>query len=145
MKPGLRNTLAALAGMFAAGLSIAAIQAVNGLLFPPPPGFDPSDPEQVAAMMEQIPLAALIIVELSYAVGSFLGGVVIAKLAASRRQLLAAVIGGLLTLAGFANLLALPHPLWFAILSTITYVPMALLGARLLEPPGAIDTRARQG
>jgi hypothetical protein len=50
---------------------------------------------------------------------------------ADRAIVLAAVVGGLLTLAGFANLAAIPHPLWFGVLSTLTYVPCALLGAAI--------------
>lgn len=43
-------------------------------------------------------------------------------------MLVASIVGAAFTLAGFANLASLPHPLWFAVLSTVTYVPAALAG-----------------
>jgi hypothetical protein len=46
-------------------------------------------------------------------------------------------VGALLTLAGFANLAAIPHPLWFGVLSTLTYVPCAVLGAAAAVRLGA--------
>ena len=123
-----RRIGAVVAGLLGSVVVIMAVQAVGTWLYPPP-GTDFNDPDAVAALMAQIPLGALLMVELSYIAGS-LGGGAIARLVtpegATRRAI---VVGGLLTLAGFANLAAIPHPLWFGVLSTVTYVPCALLGA----------------
>lgn len=123
-----RRIGAVVAGLFGSVILIMAVQAVNGWLYPPPPGTDLTDPEAVAALMAQMPLGALLMVELSYVVGSLGGGVIVRLVSADRPAVQAAVLGGLLTLFGFANLAAIPHPLWFGVLSTVTYVPCALLG-----------------
>ncbi len=124
-----RRIAAVVAGLLGSVVVIMAVQAVGTWLYPPPPGTDFTDPDAVAALMAQIPLGALLMVELSYIAGS-LGGGAIARLVtpegATRRAI---VVGALLTLAGFANLAAIPHPLWFGVLSTLTYIPCALLGA----------------
>lgn len=124
-----RRIAAVVAGLAGSVVVITAVQAVNGWLYPPPPGADFSDPDTLVALMAQMPLGALLMVELSYVVGSLGGGVIVRLLSAERATVLAAIVGGLLTLAGFANLAAIPHPLWFGVLSTVTYVPCALLGA----------------
>ena len=124
-----RRIGAVIAGLFGSFILITAVQAVGTWLYPPPPGTDFTDPESVAALMAQIPLGALLMVELSYAVGSLGGGAIVRRVSPDRTTVLAVVLGGLLTLAGFANLATIPHPLWFAVLSTVTYVPCALLGA----------------
>ena len=124
-----RRIGAVVAGLFGSVILIMAVQAVGTWLYPPPPGTDFADPEAVAALMAQIPLGALLMVELSYVVGSLGGGVIVRRVSPDRATVLAAVLGGLLTLFGFANLAAIPHPLWFGVLSTVTYVPCALLGA----------------
>ena len=124
-----RRIAAVVGGLAGSVVVIMAVQAVNGWLDPPPPGTDFSDPEALAALMAQMPLGALLMVELSYAAGSLAGGAVVRLVSADRTTLLAVVVGGLLTLAGFANLAAIPHPLWFAVLSTATYVPCTVLGA----------------
>ena len=124
-----RRIGAVVAGLLGSVVLIMAVQAVGTWLYPPPPGTDFSDPEALAALMAQIPLGALLMVELSYVAGSLAGGVIVRLVSADRATVLAAVVGGMLTLAGFANLAAIPHPLWFAVLSTITYVPCTVLGA----------------
>ena len=124
-----RRVGAVVAALFGSVVLIMAVQAVGAWLYPPPPGTDFADPEAVAALMAQIPLGALLMVELSYAAGSLAGGAIVRLVTADRATVLAAVVGGLLTLAGFANLAAIPHPLWFGVLSTVTYVPCAVLGA----------------
>lgn len=124
-----RRIAAVVAGLAGAVVLIMAVQAVGTWLYPPPPGADLTDPDALAALVAEMPLGALLMVEASYAAGS-LGGGAVARLAAPGQTTRAAVVvGGLLTLAGFANLAAIPHPLWFAVLSTVTYVPCAVLGA----------------
>lgn len=124
-----RRIGAVVAGLLGSVVLIMAVQAVGTRLYPPPPGTDFTDPAAVAALMAQIPLGALLMVELSYAAGSLAAGAIVRLVTPDRPTVLAVVVGGLLTLAGFANLAAIPHPLWFAVLSTVTYVPCALLGA----------------
>lgn len=124
-----RRIGAVVAGLFGSVVLIMAVQAVGTWLYPPPPDTDFTDPEALAALMAQMPLGALLMVELSYVAGSLGGGVIVRLVSADRAAVQAVVVGGLLTLAGFANLAAIPHPLWFAVLSTVTYVPCAMLGA----------------
>ncbi len=124
-----RRIGAVAAGLFGSVVLIAAVQAVGTWLYPPPAGTDFTDPEAVSALMAQLPLGALLMVELSYAAGAAAGGAVVRLVTPDRATLLAVVVGGLLTVAGFANLAAIPHPFWFGVLSTVTYVPCAVLGA----------------
>jgi uncharacterized membrane protein YccC len=41
-------------------------------------------------------------------------------------------VGGILTALGVMNIVSIPHPLWFAVASTLLYIPCSLLGSRLL-------------
>ena len=124
-----RTIGAAAAGLAAGVVLIMAVQALGVLLYPLPADVDPADPEALARVVRDAPAGALLMVELSYAAGSLGAGVTVGLLAARRALLLAGGIGVLLTAAGFANLAAIPHPAWFAVVSTVTYLPCALLGA----------------
>ncbi len=124
----LRGIAATAAGIVCGIVLITAVQALGIRLYPLPPGVDPADPEAVARVVRDAPAGALLMVELSYAAGSLAAGIVVGLIARRRPFLLAGIIGGLLTAAGFANLAAIPHPMWFAVLSTVTYLPCALLG-----------------
>lgn len=130
----LRNVLATVAAFVVGNLLIFAVQAIKGMIYPMPEGFDFNDAEAVKALVASMPIGAFLGIELSYIVGCAGAGAVVGKFAASRHMALAGVVGGLFTLAGFANMAMIPHPLWFAVLTTITYVPCALLGAKLVAP-----------
>ena len=127
----LRNLVVLVLSFVAGAVVISIVQAVNWMLFPPPAGFDFSDPAAVERMVAAMPLGAWIGLELSYAIGCLACGLLIGALAGSRPMLLAAIAGGGFTLAGFANMAMIPTPLVMAILTTITYVPCTLLGAWL--------------
>lgn len=129
--PIFRNISAAFAGLVAGIVVIMLVDAIKNMLYPPPPGIDFDDPEQLAEMMRTMPIGALLMVELAYALGSLAGGFLAAKIAETRQMPLALGVGGVLTLAGFGTLAMAPHPIWFAIVSTLTFVPLAWLGAKL--------------
>ena len=128
MRYWLARLATVVAGLVVSVVLIAAVQAISVRLFPPPPGMDANDPAAIARFMQQLPIGALLLVALSYAVGSIGGGVGVGLVARRAAYGLAAVVGGLLTVAGFMNLAAIPHPAWFAVVTTLTYVPCTLLG-----------------
>lgn len=68
--------------------------------------------------------------ELSYFVGSLGAGILIAIFVKRGRLIYVLIVGGLLTIAGFFNLASVPHPLWLAIVTSLTYLPVAYLGSR---------------
>jgi hypothetical protein len=134
----LRAVLSTLVSFIFGGVVIAAVQAVGHQLYPLPPGLDVNNPSALAASIAEAPAGALWMVELGYVLGSFAAGAAIRRLAPGRGARLPLIIGALFTLAGFMNLAAIPHPLWFAVLTTVTYIPMSLLGAKALgEGAGA--------
>jgi hypothetical protein len=77
--------------------------------------------------------AALLV--MSGGLGSLAGGCVAAWIGRRTRAALALVLGGLLTLAGIANNLMAPPPLWFWIAGLIVLIPAAYVGARLAPRP----------
>ncbi len=127
----VRTVLALVAGLAVSFVVISGIQYVDHLIFPPPAGLDPTNPDDVAAIVAQAPFLAMLGVEISYAAGSFLGGATIGKIAPRRAVVLALGLGALLTVGNVVNLATIPHPLWMAILTTITFLPLTWLGARL--------------
>lgn len=130
----IRNVLAVLAALVVGNLTIFGVQSLNWALFPMPPGVDFDDPAAVAAMVAAMPLGAFAGIELSYLAGSVLPGFVVAKAAGSRHLALAAVVGALFTVANTLNLMAIPHPLWFAALTTVTFLPVTLAVTWLAAP-----------
>ena len=128
-----RRVGAVVAALAVSIVVISIVQAVSGWMYPPPPGLDLTDPEALRAFAEQLPIGALLMVELSYLLGSLMGGVTVGILGRDHMNGLAVAVGGALTGAGFVNLAAIPHPLWFVVLSTLTYVPCVFAGVWIVE------------
>ena len=130
-----RTILGILAGMVTAWLLIVVCQFMSGMLYPPPPGMDLRQPEQLAAFIAQAPVAAMVLVVVSWVLGAFIGGWVAAKVA-REHPLFAALMIGVLVLAGVvANNTMIPHPLWMTVLGVLLPLPAAWLGARMARRP----------
>jgi hypothetical protein len=136
MHPILRSVLAVLAGAVVAVVLITAVQLLGHQTFPPPADLDLNDREAVAAAMAQAS-GALLSVLLAWAVGT-IGGAWVAARVAGRSHLLHGLIVGALLLAGaVANMLSIPHPVWFWIVALLLFFPCASLGAMLAARRGA--------
>lgn len=125
----IRALLAVAAGIAVAFGGIALFQSLGHQLYPPPEGLDPSDPEAFAEIVGQMPVGALLMVLLAYALGTFCGAWLAARIAG--RPFPALLVGGVMMLAGISNLAVIPHPLWFMVLSVLVFVPSAWLASRV--------------
>lgn len=115
MRDMLRTSLGTLAGLITAFALVAALESAGHLVFPPPEGLDPSDPEAVAAAMASMPVGALVMVVVAWIVAAFVGPLVGGLIARDRPWIAVGVVGTLLFAATVANLAMLPHPVWMAV------------------------------
>ena len=83
-------------------------------------------------LMATAPVGAFLVVIAGWVLGGVAGGWVTARLAGKANTTHGLVLGALLTLAGVANNLMLPPPVWFWVASLIVLMPAAYLGARLV-------------
>jgi hypothetical protein len=90
-----------------------------------------TDREKISAMLATAPLGAFLVVIVGWIFGAVAGGWTAARLAAQAKPRHGLVLGALLTLAGVANNLMIPPPLWFWIASLVVLLPAAHFGARL--------------
>jgi len=134
----LRAVLSTLLALIVGSVLISLVQSLGHVLYPFPGELDLNDPEALAKVIAQAPVGALLMVELAYVVGCFAAGALVVRLAPGFGLRLPVIVGALFTVAGFMNMAAIPHPLWFAVLTTVTYIPMSVLGAKALgEGAGA--------
>jgi hypothetical protein len=126
----IRSILAVVAGLVLSFAIVVLVQGLSAILYPLPPGVDVNDPASLRAAMADVPAGALFLVALAWFVGTFAGAWVAARVALRAPSAHAFAVGGILTLAGVANLLMLPHPAWFWVLG----LSAAVLGAHLAPP-----------
>ena len=127
----VRNVIAVIVSLVVAFLIIMSIQMINFVLFPIPDSIDQNNMEQMKEYVQGLPSLAYFVVIISYFVGALIAALVACKIADSHFRKIAIGIGVFLTLMGIINLIRIPHPLWFSIVTVLLYVPAALLGYRL--------------
>ena len=130
----VRSVLAVIAGFAAATVVMLVIESINGHVLYPELGKlaeGVTDPEAIRAIMASAPVGAFLVVLFGWVLGSLLGGLVAAWIGSNAPVAHALVLGAVLTLAGIANNMMLPPPMWFWIVSLLVFLPAAFVGARL--------------
>ena len=126
----LKKIFAVIVGITVGVLGIMLIQNISSQMFPWPEELKLSDKVRVKQYFDTLPVTAFLMVILSYVVGSFFGGMAATSLSKLKQS--AIIVGGVLTLAGLANAMSIPQPLWVSITSILVFIPFALLGAKCI-------------
>lgn len=133
MNDTMRLVLGVIAGAVVAILCVIALEMLGHALYPPPPGTDISDPEQMKALMANVPAAALAIVAAASFLGSLIGALVANRIA---KRPLAGWIVALLMIAGSVyTLVIIPHPLWLQVCAVLLPLLGAWLAQRMTKVP----------
>ena len=130
----LRSVGAVVAGFIAASIVMMLVEGINGHLIYPELGkaaAGVTDRDAIRAIMTAAPVGAFLVVVMGWILGGLAGGSTAEKISARAGGAPALVLGVLLTLAGIANNLMLPPPLWFWIVSLLVLLPATLAGARM--------------
>lgn len=126
-----KNIAAGIAGVLIAMGLVWIIEMIGHSFYPPPPDIDFSDPDSVRAYTSGLPMGAFLSVGSAWFLGT-LGGVFAAcRIGTAKPVIFAMVVGGLMLLATAANLVMIPHPLWFSITGIAGIILAAWLGMKL--------------
>lgn len=129
----MRNVLATIAGFIAASATVFIIETLLGhTLFPLPEGANAMDMEWLKANMDKIPTGSKIMVVIAHFVGPIVG-MYIAALISKTSMIPSYIIGGLMILATFSNIIMLPKELWFSATDGILVIVAFLIGKHLAE------------
>ena len=126
-----RTILSLIAGIFIAFLIIMLMQSVSMKMYPVPEGLDMNDAEAMKSYIAGMPFAAFLWILAGYAIASFAGGMVATGISKILRQ--SFIVAMVLMMANTANLMMIPHPIWFAIISSVIYFPFAWLGGKTIQ------------
>ena len=128
-----RTILGALTGMVMAFITIMLIEFASHQIYPPPPGLNPMIAEDMATILVNMPLGAMLAVIVAWVVGAFDGGLVAALIAGNNRPRTAALVPALMVVAGvILIILQMPqHPMLMSVAGLLLPIPAALVGAAL--------------
>jgi hypothetical protein len=134
MRPIIRNILAVIVGLIAGSAVNMGIIMISGSIIPPPEGADNTTMEGLKASMYLFQPKHFLFPFLAHAIGTFVGALLTAIIAANRKMLFPLIIGLFFLAGGIANVLMLPSPIWFTIVDLVgAYIPMAYLAGKLAK------------
>ena len=129
------SIFAVVAGFIAASAIMMIVECVNGQILYPELGKSAAgvtDIQKIKEIMASAPIGALVVVLFGWGLGSLAGGFLATLISRKQSVRPALVLAGLLTLAGIANNLMLPPPIWFWLATFVVFLPATYLGARLV-------------
>lgn len=109
----IRSILAGIIGVAIAIGIVAFNEKLGHMAFPPPDGIDFSDPDVIRPYLASLPAWKLLQVMAGWVVGVFVGILVASRIGNASPMVYTVVIGGLIFAATVANLIIIPHPMWF--------------------------------
>lgn len=134
MNVKVRNVLAVILGIVACVLAKFIIISISGSIIPPPEGMNVNDLESIKANAHLFQPKHFIMPFLDHSLGSLIGGLVAAFVAANRKITFALVIGAIHLVGGIFAATIIPAPMWFISLDlVVAYIPMAYLGGLIAE------------
>ena len=132
MNPIIRNVLAVIVGIVLCMLVNGGIISMSAAVIPPPAGMNVNNLESIRANAHLFRPKHFVMPFLAHALGSLIGGLAAALIAATRKVTFALVIGIVHLLGGIAAAIMIPAPMWFIALDlVVAYVPMSWLGGKL--------------
>ncbi|TYA57328.1 hypothetical protein [Formosa maritima] len=132
MNSTVKNILAIVAGLVAGSIVNMALITISGSVIPLPEGVDNTTTEGLKESMHLFQPRHFIFPFLAHAMGTFVGALIAAKIAATSKMTFAMAIGVLFLIGGIASVIMLPAPTWFSILDIVgAYIPMAYIGGKL--------------
>jgi len=126
-----KNIAAGIAGVVIAVALVWLIESVGHSVYPPPPDLNFADADVMRAYTSTLPIGAFLFVGGAWFVATLCGTFAACKIGHATPAIFAGVVGGIMLIATAANLIMIPHPLWFSILGIAGIIVAAWLGMTL--------------
>ena len=127
-----RRFFSVLIGVVAGAMVTSAFEIVASEFHPLPKDFNMNDPMAVAAHAKSAPLIAFFIVLGGWTMAAFVAGLVSTALSKDKKKSYALICAILFIAFTIYNLYSIPSPIWFWIVGLILWIPMALVGRRII-------------
>jgi len=132
MNPVVKNILAVIAGIFIGSAVNMGLIMLSPSIIALPEGVNPADPESLKANIHLFESKHFVMPFLAHALGTLVGAVIAALIAATHKIKMALIIGGVFLIGGIMMVFQIPAPMWFNIVDLVgAYFPMAWLGGKL--------------
>lgn len=128
-----RKFLSIAVGILAGAIVIALVEMICQAIYPLPQDMDISNPLEMAEYVRVIPIGALLIVLLGWALGAIVSGLIASLIMKESKGISALICGAALLAMGIVNMMLIPHPIWFWFLGVLIFLPSAWVGFLLVD------------
>ena len=130
--PLVRQILGVIAGVVVGGLVVFLVEFAGHSLFPPPPGTDLTNPEDVKRLMSLLPAGAFVMVLFGWFLGSLAGAWTANRIA--RTSIAGWIVAALFILLTAYNFTVIPHPMWMMAAGVVIPLVSAWIASRVAMP-----------
>ena len=130
-----KNIAAGVAGIVIAVALVWLVETIGHSVYPPPPDLNFADAEAMRVYVADAPNGAFLFVGGAWFIAALVGTFAACKIGDANPMIYAGVVGGFMLVATVANLIMIPHPLWFSVLAVLGIVIAAWLGMTLAAGP----------
>ncbi len=127
----MRRLLGVVAGLVTEYILVYLLEMLGHLIFPPPDGIGLMNREEIARIMDQIPLGGLISLVIAWFLGTLGAAFVATRVGKESTMTSAYIIGGFAIGFGLINFFAIPHPLWLIWTGLAAFVVGAYYGGKM--------------
>lgn len=132
MNPVIKNIIAVIVGLIVGSVVNMGIVMLSGIVIPPPNGADVTTMEGLRETLPLFEPKHFVMPFLAHALGTLAGAFIAAKIAATRKMLMALIIGLFFLGGGIYSAVMLQGPIWFLMVDLVlAYIPMAGIGWKI--------------
>ncbi len=133
MNSTVKNILAVILGLVIGSIVNGAIIQISGSIIPPPEGADLTTMEGLKASIHLFTPINFLMPWLAHALGTFVGALIAALIAANNKMKFAIAIGCVFLIGGIMAVYMIPAPMWFNVVDlTLAYIPMGWLAGKII-------------
>lgn len=132
----MRQLLGVVLGIAVAIGVVFVVETIGHALLPVPTDYDPMTEDGAARYLREAPIAAKLGLVFGWFAGALAGGWVAVRIGGRAR--LAWIVAGLIALAGVANIMMIPHPLWMQVAAVTAPLLAGWLASRSGRPRVAV-------
>jgi len=140
----IRKIAAVVLGIAVAIAIVAATEAIGHAVYPVPADLDVQDAVQFGNYLESLPFGAFLFVLAAWTLATLGGGLLACFISREKPFVYAAIVGGFMLAGTVANLIMIPHPLWFSIIAVISISIMTYLAGSIASSQMSSDEDNRE-
>ncbi len=126
----VRTILGIIAGVVVGVIVVMLVEGLGHMMFPPPAGLDPSDPEAMKAIIANLSFGAFASVLAAWGLGTLAGGFTAARIARNG-EWPAWVVAPFVLASAIYEMMRFSHPVWFMGSALAICLGMGWLAGRL--------------